>query len=148
MHSVNYRSIVFLFFSLTLRAQTSDSLSQGSPLSVQELGSITRVEYDLPVFDSPYNRIDGFAFPSMAQSLAMTKDITQGIHWSLAKYGSVSADRSTARLAQSVGFALSEIALISFPGGYSWLHEEWHRAVLKNRGIDSYDGVYDFRILS
>jgi hypothetical protein len=113
-----------------------------------ELSGISRVEYDLPVFDSPYNGLDGFAFPSMTQSLALTKDITQGIHWALAEYGSVAGDRSTARLVQSAGFALSEIALISLPGGYSWLHEEWHRAVLKNRGIDSYDGVYDFRILS
>jgi hypothetical protein len=25
-----------------------------------------------------------------------------------------------------------------------WMHEEWHRAVMSRRGIDSYDDIYDF----
>lgn len=31
----------------------------------------------------------------------------------------------------------------SLPLGDIWLHEEYHRAVLKNRGIDSHNNVYD-----
>ncbi len=143
---------VFLNLHLHAQAQTSDSSGSGSlpdesPLA-PELTTITRVEYDLPLYDSPYSGLGGYAFPSMTQSLAMTKNIAQGIHWVFARYGSASGDRASARLVRSFGFALSEIALISLPGGYSWLHEEWHCAVLKNYGINSHDGVYDFRILS
>lgn len=32
------------------------------------------------------------------------------------------------------------------PGGDAWLHEEYHRAVMGNRGIDSFNDVYRFNL--
>jgi hypothetical protein len=32
------------------------------------------------------------------------------------------------------------------PFGNTWLHEEYHRAVLSSEGISSYDGIYDFNL--
>jgi hypothetical protein len=114
----------------------------------EALAGISRIEYDFPVYDYPYNDLDGYTFPSMQQSLLLTQDLTQGIHYGLALYSFTPGDRFARSLSWSWGLMLSEFAMIYFPGGYSWLHEEWHRAVLKQYGIKSYNGVYDFKPLS
>jgi hypothetical protein len=130
-------------------AQPTDSLSIDTTPAASVLRNNDRIEYDLPVYDAPFNGLGGgYAFPSMAQSLAMTKDLAQGIHWTLARIIAKQGDRGETQILRSFGSLLAEIALISLPGGYSWLHEEWHRAALTNRGISSYNGIYDFRILS
>ncbi len=43
-------------------------------------------------------------------------------------------------------FALTgeDYFLFYLPGGYGWLHEEWHRAILSMRGVNSYDEIYSF----
>jgi hypothetical protein len=137
------------FFSADLHAQSPDSTAAKGASSAAAFRDTGRFEYDLPVFDAPFNGLDGgYQFPSMAQSLAMTKDIAQGIHWTLEHYAARRGDRSETRILLSFGALCAEFALLTLPGGYSWLHEEWHRAVLTNRHISSYNGVYDFQLLS
>ncbi len=34
------------------------------------------------------------------------------------------------------------------PPGYAWLHEEFHRAVMTNRGISSFNDVYNFKLFA
>jgi hypothetical protein len=115
----------------------------------EALSGISRIEYDFPLYDYPFNDIGSYSFPSMTQSLSLSKNLTQAIHYGLASYGfSPGGDRRLKQRIWSFGLMASEFFLIYLPGGYSWQHEEWHRAVLKNQGIDSYDGVYDFRLLS
>src|SRR5690606_35507014 len=47
------------------------------------------------------------------------------------------------------GFSLlADVLIMSLPGGDTWLHEEWHRAVMRRRGIDSYNGVYDMELFA
>jgi len=146
LHKAGIFFVLFLCLSI-VTAQTEDS-SQAPRLPDALLG-ISRVEYDFPLYDYPFNDLSGYAFPSMRQSLSLTQDLTQSLHYALARYGfSPGGDQRTKRQIFSFGLMASEFILISFPGGYSWLHEEWHRAVLKNRGIDSYNGVYDFKLLS
>jgi hypothetical protein len=46
-------------------------------------------------------------------------------------------------------FALGAVCFVDefFPGGMGWLHEEWHRAVLVNRGISAQDDMIFFPLL-
>ena len=145
------RQPFLLFFIIISQSQAQPSDSASAPLSLaQGLKTISRIEYDLPVYDYPFNGYSGYSFPSMHQSLVLTSDLSRGLHWTIAKIGTSdsSGGRSMRSLFLSVGMTFSELLMISFPGGYSWLHEEWHRAILTSHGISSYNGVYDFNILS
>jgi hypothetical protein len=97
---------------------------------------------ELPLFDAPFNLQKTGPYPSMAQSLAVTKDL-----YELALYG-------TGRIADPEqrgwpGFGARLLAFgalavgMKIPFGEAWLHEEWHRAVMAHRGISSHNGVYD-----
>ncbi len=86
---------------------------------------------DLPLYDSPYNSSDGFTAPSMRQSLAITKDFYQYAHHTIAEWF---PDRRQAQVWTTIGV---DIAFTWLPPGDSWLHEEWHRAVMGQYGIDS-----------
>jgi len=98
----------------------------------------------LPLVDAPFN-VRGF--PSMAQSLAVTEDLSLAIHqgidtalrplgWPWHRMASLSA---------IFGF---DLVFTYLPGGPSWLHEEWHRATLTRRGLSSYDDVYRFKLFT
>jgi hypothetical protein len=138
-----------LCFSPHLHGQTPDSTAAKGAPSSAALRDTDRIEFDLPVFDAPFHGLGGgYEFPSMAQSLAITRGLAQGIHGALARYAAGQGERSGKRALLSFGSLLTEFALITLPGGYSWLHEEWHRAVLTSRHIGSYNGIYDFRVLS
>ncbi|MBI4502737.1 MAG: hypothetical protein HY700_16445 [Gemmatimonadetes bacterium] len=110
--------------------------------SVQADSSRSRLVLDMPVFDYPANTAAGFAFPSMEQSLDISKAFyqlsTRLLHRTLP------GNRFSTRLFR----ASIEILLATFPFGDAWLHEEWHRAVLRNRGIGSFNDAYKFRIFS
>ncbi|MBN1130108.1 MAG: hypothetical protein JXA71_14045 [Chitinispirillaceae bacterium] len=130
-----------------LTAQVEDSLPI-PPLLPEALAGISRIEYDIPLHDYPFNTLGSQSFPSMYQSLSLTQDLTQAIHYTLAYYAYTGKDDRTKRSILTFGLALSELALFSLPGGYSWMHEEWHRAVLRQHGVRSHNGVYDFNLLS
>jgi len=98
----------------------------------------------LPVLDMPFNALDG-GYPSMDQSLAITKDIYQLAHYGVkAAFGQHGLGWGEVGVR---GMTLwTDVILLYLPGGDAWLHEEWHRAVMRRRGIDSCNGVYDMNI--
>jgi hypothetical protein len=148
--SLRHILLSLMLFYTFIQAQSPDPvLGSGDPPAAAARDT-DRSEYDFPLYDAPFSGIrGGYAFPSMSQSLAVTMDFAQGLHRALARYGAAGRDsRPGTQFYRSLGSLLGEIALIYLPGGYSWLHEEWHRAVLTRRGISSYDGIYDFKILS
>ena len=99
--------------------------------------------YEFPLADLPFNATHGGRFPSMAQSLALSQNYYQFAH---IKIADALADRSPGWFALSiVGF---DILSTWVPLGDSWVHEEWHRAVLSRRGINSYDEVNNFPLFS
>lgn len=102
------------------------------------------VRMELPVFQAPFNLISG-GFPSMQQSLHITKDLYNLGHLGIKKSFGSSGLRW--RQAGVRGFTLAfDLLASSLPGFDAWVHEEWHRAVMRRRGIDSYNGVYDLDI--
>lgn len=92
---------------------------------------------DFPLVDLPYNSSDDYTAPSMRQSLMFTKDVYQFSHRALEAHF---ADRPGLGMLSIIGL---DLLLMWAPPGDSWLHEEWHRAVLGQYGIDSDNDVYD-----
>jgi hypothetical protein len=93
---------------------------------------------NLPVLDYPFNRDSATAFPSMQQSLALTVGFYELTH--------VGLQQAVAAHPRLAPWSLAAWDIIAnwLPLGNSWLHEEWHRAAMGVRGIDSHNGIYDF----
>jgi hypothetical protein len=97
---------------------------------------------DLPVLDSSVNLGAEAAFPSMAQSLALTRSFYQ--------LGHTAVQRRFAGRSRSGVLALAAFDALAnwLPLGSTWLHEEWHRAVLSQYGIGSRNDVYDLDLFA
>jgi hypothetical protein len=105
------------------------------------------VPLESPLFDA---RVNGrlASWPAMQQSLMWTKGT-----YSLAHAGLLSAVEPWSQKGASPRRAwwilvLADLVLTRVPLGDAWLHEEWHRAVMSRRGIESYNGVYDFDVFA
>lgn len=98
---------------------------------------------DLPLADAPYNFDNGGRFPSMYQSLAITRDtyaVSHGI------FGLAYESHPIASLLAS---GVNDMFLLAFlPGADAWVHEEGHRAVMGQYGIESYNEIYKMQIMS
>ena len=97
---------------------------------------------ELPLTDYPYNWTDEYRAPSMMQALELSKGFYQSVHHELDK---AFAQRPAWRY---VSMSVFDVLAIWLPPGSAWVHEEWHRAVMGRRGIDSYNDVYDFKIFA
>lgn len=96
-----------------------------------------------PAIETPYNFEDGFSFPGMSQSLFITAGVSKVSHQLI--YDSFSENNSFFRLTVLIVW---DYFLFALPGGPAWLHEEWHRAVMGQYGIESYNDVYNFDIFA
>jgi hypothetical protein len=101
---------------------------------------------DLMLLDMPANIGLGAYWPTMDQSRSLTASFCELT--SAGVYKAAAGIRNP--LAQStVTLGLEACALAAYtylPFGVTWMHEEYHRAVLSSRGISSYDGLYNFNI--
>lgn len=78
----------------------------------------------------------------MQQSLCLTKCMYQSVH------RGIDACLGKTKWASELAQDAFDILSLYLPLGESWLHEEWHRAVLSSNGIYSYDEVYNFNFLA
>lgn len=126
MPSRRWATLYFLTCSVTALA-TAPAVAQKSSWPVE-----------MPVLDVPFNTDSATIFPSMAQSLALTKGFYLLSHTKI--------QASLAESPRTAAFALLGFDLLSLwlPLGSGWMHEEWHRAVLGVAGIDSHNGIYNF----
>lgn len=126
----------FYFPGLAVYGQVPDSFP--SPLSPAQR------PVNLYLADYPLNFEDGYYWPSLNQSIHNTAAIHQVVNTSLGRalepvhpfWGKVLTAGSI--LAFNVGYTY-------LPGGTAWQHQEAHRAVLRLRGITSYNQANDFR---
>jgi hypothetical protein len=103
--------------------------------------SSTRI--DVPVLDVPYNTANGFRAPSMQQSQALTEmfyELTHraiqdawGEHTWYARFSIIGAD-------------IADSLILPLPGSDGWVHEEFHRTILGQRGFGSFNDVYKFKV--
>lgn len=135
--------IVFLF-CIALTSLHSQEVNQNYSAEQKPV-------YSFPILDAPFNLNRGSIktennspVPSMEQSLHLTKNTIQLSHRALF-YGFDKVE------VMNENPLLKRLGLISFdflfyvmpiPLNISWMHEEWHRAVMGNRGISSFDDVY------
>ncbi len=107
---------------------------------------------DFPVFDLPYQRyatkttgnfFQGYANPSMPQSLALSNNLYATAHYGIKKL--VKPKNKFLKILLQNGVLLS-FDFFSFytPLGMGWLHEEYHRAVLTRREINSFNDMNTF----
>lgn len=103
--------------------------------------------FQFPVFEYPSNVRNGYSFPSMSQSLSITKNTSQIVH-SLLAFSAESINMTYQGCLTMVFIGTFDILYLYLPLGYGWMHEEWHRAVLSHRGINSYNEIYNFNLFS
>jgi hypothetical protein len=96
------------------------------------------VVLDLPLLDHPFNLDEG-SFPSMSQSVILSKDFYQLAHEGIAR--TFGRDRHLIGRFTSATF---DFMTIWVPLGEAWVHEEWHRAVMSRRGVSSVDDIDHF----
>ena len=100
------------------------------------------VTLHLPIIDSPFNLKHANPFPSMEQSLWITRGLYDSAHYGLHKLIEPQQGGWAGFWGRLV-FAFADFEVLErIPLGEAWLHEEWHRAVMSNQGISSYNGVY------
>ncbi len=118
------------------------------PFSVSAAKTVSNSVYpDFNVKSIDY--LKAYANPSMLQSLNISASFYNVMNWGLSKMKiNLFKKPFLNHLSQSIIF--SGVMLVSeyIPLGDSWLHEEFHRAILTKNYINSYDEVNDFPFLA
>jgi len=96
---------------------------------------------DFPAFDAPFNTANGGRAPSMQQSLALGIDFYEASHYLIER--AWQGKRWPARLSIAAWDFFSA-GIVPLPAADPWVHEEFHRAVLGRRAINSFNDVYRF----
>ena len=104
---------------------------------------------NFPLVDLPYqcyatnttgNFFAGYANPSMQQSLAISNNLYSSAHYGIKKI--VKTKNEFLRILFNNCIAAGFDLLTSYlPLGYGWLHEEYHRAVMTRREINSFNDM-------
>ncbi len=97
----------------------------------------------VPILDYPFVSSNGFSFPSMDQSLALSNDFYQGLHHGI--YWAYSGKDTFLSRLTVLG---ADILSTYLPLGGGWLHEEWHRAVMTKHQVSSFNDVYHFPLFA
>ncbi len=102
------------------------------------------------LFDAPYQVQTGQFFPSMEQTLLITKNYYQlsslGTGHMAHYFISDTANgkgvwREVLKGIFDIGFHIGTLAV---PGGHAWLHEEYHAIIGRNNGVHGKNLVYKF----
>ena len=131
--------LTFFVFFLACLADAEGIRSKDSPAPS---GNVA-VPLNFSLFDSPYNSQHGYSSPSMHQSLELGIGAQRLLHLGLGQVLPISQPGWAGFLSR-LGVVLVDFQVVALPLGVGWIHEEWHRAVMKNRGINSHNGVNDF----
>ncbi len=130
-----------------LALATAHGFAQKSPDTV-------RLILDVPLLDFPYQQhasnvtggfLSGFANPSMSQSLAVSNNLYAAAHYGIKRAITIEDRFPRALLVNGAALAF-DILSIYIPLGTAWLHEEYYRAVLTRRDINSFNDVNKFPI--
>jgi|WetSurMetagenome_2_1015567.scaffolds.fasta_scaffold00148_11 hypothetical protein len=120
------------------------STASAAEQSDSAVGPLFRVDFALA--DVPANGGASAYWPSMAQSRSLATSLCESGNY-LVSIATSGVRNPFARAGLQLGLEACELLVLAYvPGGSTWMHEEYHRAVLSRRGIPSYDGVYDFNL--
>lgn len=136
-----------LLLSIVILALGTTKTNAQNEESTEDNGSMRRslrAQAEFTLFDVPYNSLGDPRWPSMAQSLNITKSFYELSHAGIEQYLPPTED-GWQGFWNRFGFVAFDVFTMSYPPASAWLHEEWHRAVLGHRGIDSHNGTYAFK---
>ncbi|MEM7368366.1 MAG: hypothetical protein AAF587_07160 [Bacteroidota bacterium] len=137
---------------LTITSVFFLSLSTLAQLPAQDYRDTIALYLDFPLVDIPYqshaarttgNALSGYANPSMQQSLHMSNSFYASAHYGIKKLINTKSEFLQILFTNSIaaGFVVFSTYL---PFGNGWLHEEYHRAVLTRRQINSFNDMNTF----
>lgn len=114
--------------------------------SVVDTVRVFPLRLDLTLIDMPANTGAGSYWPTMAQNRSLTAAFSELT--SAGVYKAAAGIRNPLTQATAtLGLEACALAVYTYlPFGVTWMHEEYHRAVLSSRGISSHDGLYNFNI--
>jgi hypothetical protein len=144
------RQIIVLGLEVAVGAGTLGCLQSARAAEAEVLpteeSSKTRIgaKYDLTLFEAPFNTRYAEAFPSMRQSLGITQSLTHGLNGTIAYAWNLDSDSFWWNFAGHTVIVGANLATSIVPGFESWLHEEWHRAVMTKNSIKSYNEINDW----
>src|SRR5215213_6910672 len=126
--------------SLASLVMTAAAVTVTSTLGAQLRPAPLRV--DIALVDAPYNVANGLRGPSMAQSVAIGETFYEVAHPAI--------QRAWGKHKKLAGLSLIVFDLFGslLPGGDAWVHEEFHRSVMGNRDINSFDDVYKMNLFT
>lgn len=112
--------------------------------------SLGTVYLDIPLVTLPaqaqaYRTTGGFLKsymnPGMENSLAYSTDLYTAAHYGLKKAIRFKNSRFLQIFGQRLAIAAFDVAVMQLPLGVSWLHEEYHRGVMTQYGVNSFNEV-------
>lgn len=126
------------------------AVASSEPARAETDRTAHRLNIDLPVLSLRENVSLGYV-PGMWQSLAATKSFTYVAHAGVMQLFQLTSDMGWSPTAidilDSTMLAVVDLVILGrLPLSFIWQHEEWHRAVMSRRDIDSYNGIYDFNL--
>lgn len=134
--------IFFMLINLGLMAEKSEMKEDNY-----------HIELKVPIYEAPYNYESKNKFflesPSMNQALDLSKSFDLSVIYMTNKYlESKYKEGKLKKLKTTLSYAGLYLLTFQLPLGDVWLHEEYHRAVMNKNGIDSHNGVYNFKMFS
>lgn len=118
----------------------------------QKVSDTTGLYLEFPIIDFPYqkhavkttgNILTSYANPSMNQSLAMSNNLYTSAHWGINRIIKTNSE-FTDILFRNLTAAGFDLFTFYTPLGMGWLHEEYHRAVMTRREINSFNDMNTF----
>ncbi len=122
------------------------------PATGQSNSDTIRLNLDFPLVDWPYQRyatetrssfIKSYANPSMRQSVAVSNSFYSAAHYGIEQLVKIKDPAIRIILANTLIAGFDYLSSY-VPFGLAWLHEEYHRAVMTRRGINSFNDVNTF----
>ncbi len=124
-------------------------------LAEEPIAATGPLRLELPLPDVSYDTAHSWRVPSMAQAGAVARDFHGGTNWAVdlavsgACEGRACGRSAMTRWTVELGaLAVANALVIRLPLFGVWSHEEYHRAVLGQYGIDSHDDTWDLRLTS
>ena len=133
-------ALLVALITFSRRGDAQQPADTASGVTAREgAGRTPRGGLDVTLFDAPYNVGDGLRGPSMRQSLDLSVATYELAHSAVER---AFGRRRRLGRAAVVAFDVLTTLEVALPLTSVWVHEEFHRAVMGRRGVDSFDDVY------
>ena len=141
---------LFLFLAITLLTLSVNGQHAFDNNLVRYSDSLGEVFLDMPLLTLPsqsqaYNTTGGFfqsyMNPGLENSLSYSADLYTAAHFGLKKAIRFKNSTFWQIFTQRLAISVFDVMVMQMPLGVSWLHEEYHRGVMTQYGVNSFNEV-------